>query len=45
MKKTFFESRFWKIIVFIAPIFLKKAKFVKTDKDIKRIDDVADILK
>lgn len=45
MKKPFFESRLWKIIVFIAPVLLKKAKFTKTDKDRQRIDDVADILK
>jgi hypothetical protein len=45
MKKPFFESRFWKIIVFVLPIFIKKAPFVKTEKDIKIIDDVSDILK
>jgi hypothetical protein len=45
MKKPFFESRLWKIITFIVPIFIKKAPFVKTDKDRQRIDDVADILK
>lgn len=45
MKKTFFESRFWKILVFVLPIILKKMPFTKTQTDEKRIDDVADILK
>jgi hypothetical protein len=45
MKKPFFESRFWKIVAFVLPILIKKAPFVKTEKDIKRIDDISEILK
>jgi hypothetical protein len=45
MKKPFFESRFWKVIVFVIPLLIKKAPFVKTEKDIKRINDISDILK
>jgi len=45
MKKPFFNSRLWKIIVFIAPMLLKKAPFIKTEKDKQRIDDISDILK
>jgi hypothetical protein len=45
MKKPFFESRFWKTIVFVLPILIKKVPFVKTEKDVKRIDDISEILK
>jgi hypothetical protein len=45
MKKPFFESRFWKIVALVLPILLKKAPFVKTEKDVNRIDDVTEILK
>jgi len=45
MKKPFFESRLWKIIVFVLPILIKKAPFIKTEKDVKRIDDISDIMK
>jgi hypothetical protein len=45
MKKPFFESRFWKVVVFVLPILLKKAHFVKTEKDVKIIDNVTEVLK
>jgi len=45
MKKPFFKTIVGRIILLIVPSILKKQKFVKTDKDIDRIDNISEILK
>jgi hypothetical protein len=45
MKKPFFESTVGRILLAILPIFVKKAKFVKTDQDRKNVDDVFNSVK
>ena len=44
-KKLFHETVVGKILLkVILPIFFKKQKFIKTDRDRKNVDDIADML-
>jgi hypothetical protein len=44
-KKPFHETVVGKILLkVILPIFFKKQKFIKTDRDRKNVDDIADML-
>jgi hypothetical protein len=45
MKKPFWKTTVGRIILAVLPMVLKKAKFNKTEKDSKNIDEVIDILK
>lgn len=45
LKKPFHETVVGKILLkVILPIFIKKQKFIKTDRDRKNVDDIADML-
>ena len=45
LKKPFHETVVGKIFLkVILPIFIKKQKFIKTDRDRKNVDDIADML-
>jgi len=40
MKKPFFETVVGRILLAVLPVFIKKAKFIKTDQDKKNVDDI-----
>jgi len=45
MKKPFQETVVGRILLAMLPIFVKKAKFIKTDQDRKNVDDVFNSVK